>query len=433
MKKPWKSFTLIIFLAAVAGYIVWPNLHFKFQVGSIKIDSKTQATNLELKQGLDLSGGTQLTLQVDMAGVLETNRQQALDSATAVIDRRVNLYGVSEPIIQSSKVGSDYRIIVELPGVKDINEAVNLVGKTAQLELREIIDQTKPISFDGTKPTGITGADFKSAKADFSGGSTSSKGGTAVVNFELTEVGGKKFAELTKRLVGQQLPIFLDQVLLSAPVVQQEIAGGNGVISGDFTVDGAKALATQLNAGALPAPIKIIEQRTIGATIGQLASERSIQAGLLGLIVIATFMIGLYGRYGVVATGALLIYTLLVLMIFKLSTLTPYGVTLTLAGIAGFILSIGMAVDANILIFERMREELRRGKSKDVALELGFVRAWTSIRDSNVATIVTALIIYLFTTSFVKGFALTLIIGVVVSMFTAIVVTRTLLRVFLKY
>ena len=432
MKKPWKLLILILVLAAGAGYVSWPNPHLKFQVGNFKVDVPTKATTLELKPGLDLSGGTQLTLQIDMSNILEENRQQALDSATAVIDRRVNLYGVSEPIIQSSKVGSDYRIIIELPGVKDVNEAVNLVGKTAQLELREIIDPSVPITYESTKPTGLTGADFKSAKADFGGGSSSTQAGSAVVNFELTDDGGKKFADLTKRLVGQQLPIFLDRVLVSAPVVQQEIAGGSGVISGDFTVDGAKALATQLNAGALPAPIKIIEQRTIGATIGQLASERSVQAVVLGLAVIAVFMIGLYGRYGLVATLALFIYTLLVIAVFKLSTLTPYGVTLTLAGIAGFILSIGMAVDANILIFERMREELRRGKAKDVALELGFSRAWTSIRDSNVATIVTALIIYQFTTSFVKGFALTLIIGVVISMFTAIVVTRTLLRMFLK-
>ncbi|HET7713299.1 MAG TPA: protein translocase subunit SecD [Patescibacteria group bacterium] len=433
MKKPWKLFIFIVLLTAVSGYIAWPNLPIKFEVAGFKVDARPQATNLELKQGLDLSGGTQLTLQVDMSGVLEENRQQALDSATAVIDRRVNLYGVSEPIVQSSKVGSDYRIIVELPGIKDINEAVNLVGKTAQLELREIADSSQPISYANTKPTGITGADFKSSRVDFGSGGSSSQTGSPVVNFELTEEGGKKFADLTKRLTGQQLPIFLDQVLVSAPVVQQEIAGGSGVISGDFTVEGAKALSTQLNAGALPAPIQIIEQRTIGATIGQLAANRSLQAGLLGLIVIAIFMIGLYGRYGIVATLALLVYSLLVIAIFKLSTLTPYGVTLTLAGIAGFILSIGMAVDANILIFERMREELRRGKARDVALELGFNRAWSSIRDSNVATIVTALIIYQFTTSFVKGFALTLVIGVVVSMFTAIVVTRTLLRMFLKY
>ncbi len=442
MRKPRKFFLFIILLTLLAAFVDWPRVPIKFQAGSFKVDTVIPASKLDLdifgtrvkrdldiKQGLDLSGGTQLTLQVDMSNIKNENKQQALDSATTVIERRVNLYGVSEPVVQSSKVGDDYRIIVELPGVKDVNEAVNLVGKTAQLELREIIDPTKPLTYENTKPSGLTGADFKSARVDFQRDSSGKNvGSSPVVNFELTDEGGKKFGDLTKRIIGQQLPIFLDQSLVSAPVVQQEIPGGSGVISGQFTPQSAKALATQLNAGALPAPIKIAEQRTIGATLGQQPVQRSLMAGLLGLLVIALFMIGYYGRYGVLATVALGIYTLLVLAIFKL-----IPVTLTLAGIAGFILSVGMAVDANILIFERMREELRAGKHKDVATELGFNRAWSSIRDSNVATIVTSLILIYTTTGLVRGFAITLLIGVAVSMFTAIVVTRTLLRMFLKY
>lgn len=437
MRRPWKLFIFIVFLTLAAGYVAWPSTPINFKIGNFAVNLPA-GTPLELKQGLDLQGGTQLTLQVDMSGIKESDRKQALDSATAVIDKRVNLFGVSEPVVQASQGNGNYRIIVELPGVKDVNQAVDMVGKTAQLEIREVVDYSKVqytpagtfISYTDTKP-GITGVDLKSAQPELQNGQWS-------VTFNLTDSGAQKFSEITRRLVstrpeGQRpLPIYLDQSLVSAPDVKSEISS-QGNITGNYTADSAKALATQLNAGALPAPIHIIEQRTVGATIGDLAATRSLVAGILGLFVIAIFMIGLYRKYGLVASAALLIYTLIVLAIFKLSTLTPYGVTLTLAGIAGFILSVGMAVDANILVFERMREELRRGKPRDVALELGFARAWTSIRDSNITTMVVAVIIYYFTSSFVKGFALTLLIGVAVSMFTAIVVTRTLLRVFTKF
>jgi preprotein translocase subunit SecD len=440
MRKPWKLFVFILLLSAAALAVALPSLPIKFQVGTIKVDTVTDhppldinlfglriERDLEIKQGLDLSGGTQLTLQVDMTGISEESRDDALLAATNVIERRVNLYGVSEPIVQSSRVGGDYRIIVELPGVKDVNEAVNLVGKTAQLELREIIDPTKPITYDNTKPIGITGADFKKASVEFQQDQSGQVASSPVVAFELTTEGGQKFAELTRRMIGQQLPIFLDQVLVSAPVVEGEIAGGSGIISGNFTVESAKELATQLNAGALPAPIKIAEQRTIGATLGEESVRRAVLAGGLGLLAVAIFMVSYYGRLGLIATAALIIYTLLTMAVFKL-----IPVTLTLAGIAGFILSVGMAVDANILIFERRREELRAGKAKDVATELGFNRAWTSIRDSNVATIATSLILLYTTTGLVRGFALTLLIGVLISMFTAIIVSRTMLRMFLK-
>ncbi len=437
MRRPWKLFIFIVLLTLGAIFVDWPNTPINFKIGNFPVNLPA-GTPLELKQGLDLQGGTQLTLQVDMSGIPQADRQQALDSATAVIDRRVNLYGVSEPLVQASQVNGDYRIIVELPGVKDLNQAVNLVGKTAQLELREVTDPTKPITYVDTKPTGITGADFKSAQPSVGQACTGSSGQVSsqwCVEFTLTDSGAKKFADLTTQLAKDQspLPIFLDQELISYPTVSTPITGGSGVITGSFTDNEAKSLATELNAGALPAPIHIIAQRTIGATIGETAAKRSLLAGILGLIVIAIFMIGLYRKLGVVATVALLIYTLIVLAIFKLSTLTPYGVALSLSGIAGFILSVGMAVDANILIFERTREELRRGKPRDVSIELGFARAWTSIRDSNITTMVVAIIIYQFTSSFVRGFALTLLIGVAVSMFTAIVVTRTLLRVFTKY
>lgn len=444
MHKPWKLFLAVLVLAAVAVFIDWPGLSVHQQVGSVPINLDLPASRLDLnlfgtqvmrdfpiKQGLDIQGGTELTLQVDMGQVNPSDQQQALDSDTDVIRKRVDLFGVSEPLVQSSKVGNQYRILVDLPGVKDVNQAVDLVGKTAKLELREVADYSKPFTYDNTKDIGITGADFVSAKVEYPQGQSGSQAnGSPVVTFTLTSDGAKKFGTITKQLAPQQLPlpIFLDQQLVSAPAVQNEISGGNGQISGNFTPDQAKELATQLNAGALKAPIKVLEQRTIGATLGDLPIKRSLEAGLLGLLIVAIFMISYYGRYGIVATAALTLYTLTVLGIFKI-----IPVTLTLAGIAGFILSVGMAVDANILIFERMREELRAGKKLDVATELGFSRAWTSIRDSNIATIATSLILLYTTSGLVRGFALTLLIGVLTSMFTAVVVTRTFIRVWLKY
>lgn len=449
MRKPRKFFLFIILLTLLAAFVDWPRVPIKFQAGSFKVDTVIPASKLDLdifgtrvkrdldiKQGLDLSGGTQLTLQVDMTKVDSKDQQSALDSDVEVIRRRVDQYGVSEPVIQPSKIGNDYRIIVELPGVKDINDAVNLVGTTAELEIREISDPAKIVSYpdipyDATKDIGLTGGDLISAKVGV--GKTNCGRGEYCILFSLSDHGSELFSQLTGRAASKQppfniVPIFLDKKTISAPSVEGKIDGKEVQINGAFTASEAKRLATLLNAGALKAPIKIAEQRTIGATLGQQPVQRSLMAGLLGLLVIALFMIGYYGRYGVLATVALGIYTLLVLAIFKL-----IPVTLTLAGIAGFILSVGMAVDANILIFERMREELRAGKHKDVATELGFNRAWSSIRDSNVATIVTSLILIYTTTGLVRGFAITLLIGVAVSMFTAIVVTRTLLRMFLKY
>src|SRR2546429_385075 len=438
-KRPIKLFIFIIILATVALWVDFPGLPVHLQLGKYKINnipassinwnilSTKLSRDLPIKQGLDLAGGTHIVLQVDTSKLKDSDKQQALDSDTEVIRRRINLFGTNEPLIQSSHVGNDYRIIVDLPGVKDADQAVALVGKTAQLEIREILDPNLPPVYPNTKPTGLTGADFVSAQANPISQNSGPTSSGYEVDFTLTDDGGKKFDELTKRLVGKQLPIFLDQQPISSPVVNQEISGGKGIITGNFTVDSAKELATQLNAGALKAPVHVAQQTTISPILGQQPINRSLLAGALGLLVVALFLILYYGRLGLVATAALLVYALLTLAIFKI-----IPITLTLAGIAGFILSVGMAVDANILIFERMKEELRSGKSRDVAIELGFKRAWTSIRDSNIVTIVTSLILYYTTTVLVRGFALTLLIGVLVSMFTAIVVTRTILRVFLK-
>lgn len=388
-----------------------------------------------LKLGLDLSGGVQLVLETQMDKIAGDQRDTALMSAKDVIERRVNLFGVSEALVQTSKLGDKRRILVDLPGVQDASKAASLIGKTAQLEFRE---QPASPSAEATQsaipevffyqPTGLTGSDLKKAQVVYGQGGN---GGPQVeVNF--SSDGAKKFAEITKRNIGKPLAIFLDEQVVSAPTVNQEIIGGVAVITGQFTVEEAKSLAVQLNAGALPVPIKIVEQRVIGASLGQESVNKSLIAGVVGLLTVMIFMAFYYGRLGLVANLALVVYSLLILAIFKTGLFLIPPITLTLAGIAGFILSIGMAVDANILIFERIKEERRWGKGQKAALDAGFKRAWGSIRDSNISSLLTAAILYFIGTGSVKGFAVTLGIGVLVSMFTAIIVTRTILKLMIR-
>ncbi|MBI2039950.1 protein translocase subunit SecD [Candidatus Microgenomates bacterium] len=407
---------------------------------TIRILDKQFELSFPLKLGLDLQGGTQLILGTQMDKIDSQNRDDALESARKVIERRVNLFGVSEAVVQSSKVRDERRILVELPGIKDASAAANLVGKTAQLEFRELPATLSAQETEATKSgipliflsreTGLTGADLKKAQVTF--GTVEGGGSGPQVAIEFTADGAEKFTEITRRNIGNALPIFLDGQPISAPTVRQEIVGGSAVITGQFTSQEAKELVIQLNAGALPVPIRILEQRLIGPTLGQESVNKSLVAGIIGLGIVIIYMAIFYGFLGIVADMALLIYTGLVLAIFKTGLFILPPITLTLAGIAGFILSIGMAVDANILIFERMKEEIRWGKSKSLALDLGFKRAWSSIWASNVSSIITAIILYLFGTSIIRGFAVTLAIGVLVSMFTAIVVTRTFLRLIIK-
>lgn len=416
---------LIWIILVVTILALWIDIPFIKHLPSLKIlGKKINILGLfPIKLGLDLQGGTELILETQMDKIDLQNRDSALESAKQVIERRVNLYGVSEAVIQTSKIGQQRRILVELPGVKDASSAANLVGKTAQLDFREI---------EATKQTGLTGADLKKAQVTFGSGRGGIKAGPEVA-IEFTDQGSKKFAEITKRNIGKPLAIFLDNQPISAPTVQQEIDGGNAVITGQFTTEEAKNLAIELNAGALPVPIKLISQHFIGPTLGQESINKSLVAGIIGLLVVVLYMAGYYGFLGLIADLALVIYTLFVLAIFKTGFFIPQlQFTLTLAGIAGFILSIGMAVDANILIFERMREEIRWGKSKTLALDLGFKRAWSSIWASNVSSLITATILYTLGTSLIRGFAITLAIGVMVSMFTSYIVTRTLLRLVIK-
>jgi len=431
-KNPRNLFWLIIALTILAIFVNLPlikinNVNFdaNYVLKALKINKV-----LNFRQGLDLQGGTSLVLKADMSGKSSSQKSAALESAKVVIERRVNFYGVSEPIVQTSVAGGDYRVLVELPGLTNINQVKDLIGTTAQLTFWEYIASSSAKTATPSavpKKTNLTGADIQQTSVTFD-----SKTGRPQVQLNFTSDGGKKFAEITKRNVGKPLTIALDNKPIESPTVEQEIIGGNAVINGNFTVDTANQLSTELNAGALPVPLSILSSSVIEPTLGSSSLEKSLFAGILGFVIIVLFMTILYGRLGVVASFALVLYTLFVLSIFKLSSITPYGITLTLSGIAGFILSIGMAVDANILIFERMKEELRMGKAKETAIELGFSRAWTSIRDSNISTLITSFVLYAFGTGIVKGFALVLAIGVLVSMFSAIVVTRTFLRLVYK-
>ena len=416
---PIRILLVIIFLTVLAAIVAAAGFLWKGK-GEIRLFDRIFPYDFTLRRGLDLQGGLQLVLEADMSGVSSADRPSALESARAVIERRVDFLGVAEPTVQTSRLGDSFRIIVELPGVTNPEEALALIGSTAQLDFRE-----------GEKliPTGLTGKDL--AKADLQFDSTN---GNPQIGLTFTAAGAKKFEEITARNIGQPLAIFLDGAVLSAPTVQGKIAGGSAVITGTFPLEEARRFVAQLNAGALPTPISVLERRQIGPTLGEQELQKSVVAGLAGLVLVLLFMVGNYGRLGLLAAIALAIYGTLTLAIYKL-----IPVTLTLSGIAGFILSVGMAVDANILVFERIKEERRWGKDLKTAMELGFGRAWDSIRDANLATLATVSILFnpfdwsfLVTSGMVRGFALTLGLGVLLSLFTGVLVTRTLVRVFYR-
>ena len=368
------------------------------------------------KLGLDLVGGSRLVLEAQPVNNAVVT-QDMMSSLQFAIENRVNKLGVAETVVQRS---GDKRLVVEIPDVSDLEQAKAYLGETAELDFR------KPVMKDGTEiwmPTGLTGKDLTRANL-----STNSQNGQWVVDLEFNGNGTKKFAELTKNMVGQQMAIFFNGELQSAPVIREAITGGRAQISGGengFAYEEAKTMVDLLNAGALPVPAKIIEENTVGPTLGADSIAKSKIAGAIGLGFVMLFMIAYYRAPGVIADIALIIYGLILFALFK-----AIPVTLTLAGIAGFILSIGMAVDANILIFERTKEELKAGRTLFTAINSGFDRAWTSIFDSNMTTIITCAILYFCGTSIVKGFALTLAIGVMVSMFSAITVTKNFMHLF---
>lgn len=367
------------------------------------------------KLGLDLVGGSRLVLEANPANAQVT--PDMMSSLQFAIENRVNKLGVAETVVQRS---GDKRLIVEIPDVTDLNQAKAYIGETAELDFREpMVKGNQEVWI----PTGLTGKDLSKAAL-----STNSQNGQWVVSLEFNAQGTKKFAELTKRLVGQPMAIFFNGDLQSAPVIREAITQGNAQISGGeggFAYEEAKKMVDLLNAGALPVPAKIIEENTVGPTLGADSIAKSKIAGAIGLGFVMLFMVLYYRAPGLIADLALIIYGTILFAIFKW-----FGVVLTLAGIAGFILSIGMAVDANILIFERTKEELKAGRTLFTAINSGFDRAFTSIFDSNMTTIITCLILYCLGTSIVKGFALTLAIGVMVSMFSAITVTKNFMHLF---
>ena len=395
---------------------------------NISLGNFSLKRSFDLKLGLDLAGGSHLVFEADLAKITDNEKDQAMESLKAVIERRVNLFGVSEPSIQTSSFEGKRRIIVELPGVSDPREAVSLIGDTAQLIFAEL-GEAKEGENTPLVLSDLTGADLKRATVVFDRTT-----GKPAVSLEFTSEGALKFEKLTEKNVGKVMPILLDSEIVSAPLVREKISGGMAQITGDFKLEEAKKMVVQLNAGALPVPVKLVEQRVVGATLGEESIRKSVNAGLVGLFMVSIFMISSYGFLGFVAVVALLVFAIVSLAIYKL-----IPVVLTLPGIAGFLLSVGMAVDSNILIFERFKEERLKRQSVREALEIAFGRAWDSIRDANFATLASAFILanpldwgFLHTSGPVRGFAITLALGVALSMFTGIIVSRNLLRVLVR-
>ncbi len=533
-KKIWLVFWGIIVLAVIAGLVDYP------KGPDLKIGGFFKELKVHL--GLDLQGGTHLVYDADTSKVPEADKFSALAGVRDVIERRINAFGVSEPLVQTNQNGDKWRVIIELPGIKDVNQAIKMIGETPLLEFKEektteLTDEEKKAAEEANnkaktraedvlKKALVADADFAALANEFTEdpgnvdpSTNEKKGGdlgsftrdqmvsefsetvfdkmtvgevypelvktkfgyhiikktgqegdhatashilfltqattgttdfvdtglsgkqlkSATVEFDSTtnlpqvalefdDEGKKLFAEITERNVGKIVGIYLDGQAISMPKVNEVIREGRAVISGNFNLTEAKLLAQRLNAGALPVPISLASQQSVGATLGKIAIQKSLLAGIIGLISVALFMIFYYRLPGLMAICALAVYSLVILAVFKL-----FSITLTLAGVAGFILSIGMAVDANVLIFERTKEELRSGKSLSLSIEEGFKRAWLSIRDSNASSLITCVILAWFGTSIIKGFAITLGIGILVSMFSAITVTRTFLRLIVSH
>jgi|AntAceMinimDraft_6_1070360.scaffolds.fasta_scaffold07503_3 protein-export membrane protein SecD len=422
-----------------------------------------QTGSSTFKLGLDLSGGSYLVYKADVSKVDEGEINISMDSLRDVIERRINAFGVSEPNVQTEThtigiEGNEERLIVELPGVTDLQEAVEMIGQTPLLEFKieaskdqldllqeelkmtlsaEDVSDDGKIDLDVNKiialqnqryvDTELTGKYLEKAQLQFSqagqpGGALQS---SPIISLSFDKKGAELFEEITTQNVGKSLAIYLDGVLLSAPQINTPISGGQAIIEGSFTLDEAKIMVGRLNSGALPIPIELISTSTIGPSLGQNALNAGVRAGIIGFIFVAIFLILWYRLPGLVAAVALSVYTAAMMWMFKF-----IPVTLTAAGIAGFIISIGIAVDANILIFERMKEEMKKGVRVFDAVEIGFKRAWSSIRDSNISSIISAFFLFWFGTALIKGFALTFGLGILISMLTAVTFTRLVLLSF---
>lgn len=431
----WKTRLLalgILIIGVGIGYFVYtsePRLHTG--------DAPAFVKKFPFKLGLDLSGGTHLVYRADVSQVASGDVRDSMDSLRDIIERRVNLFGVAEPVVQvqSGGIGAagEQRLTIELPGVTDIDKAVQMIGQTPLLEFKtENPNPTTPeikvgpdgvVNLDASAfdkqyiTTPLSGRYLDRAVLEFDQNTHE-----PVVSLQFDADGSKLFEEITRANIGKTVAIFLDGAPISTPVVREAITGGKAQISGSFTPTEAKTLVGRLNSGALPVPISLISTQTIGASLGEKAMHDGARAAFFGFLAIALFLILWYRLPGLVAVISLSIYVAIVLALFKL-----IPVTLTAAGIAGFIISMGMAVDANVLINERIKEELRAGRGVADAVKTGFARAWLSIRDSNLSSMITSVILFWFGTSLIKGFALTFFVGVLVSLFSAIVFSRMFL------
>jgi preprotein translocase subunit SecD len=442
---------LILILLGIAIWIDLPN-NPGIKIGNFE-------RSLDTVLGLDLKGGMQVLLEADLPADVPVDAQ-ALDDARRIVENRSNGLGVKEVVFQ---VAGNRRIVGEFPGLTNTEEVTNVLKETGQLEFVDMGDTPLPEgtvikttlgqSQTSVEPTGVptTEATTETPQSQPSSGTedkvwttimtgdqlksvsvTTDQLGKPVVQFELKPEGQKIFADFTSKNVGKYLAIVLDKKIISVPVIRSAITEGSGIIEGNFTVDTANALAVQLRYGSLPIPLKVVESRVIGPTLGEDSLNKSLIAGMIGFALVTLFMIIYYRLPGGIAILAIINYGLITLALFKL-----IPVTLTLPGIAGFLLSTGGALDANILIFERLKEELRNGRTLRQAVDLGWKRAWPSIRDSNIATLITSTILFWFGSAYgasiVKGFAVTLALGVAVSLFSAIVITRTFLNVVLDF
>jgi preprotein translocase subunit SecD len=429
---------VIVLIGVLAGFFVFGSqnhyvLHSKVPVWVQKYT---------FREGLDLKGGVHLVYRADVSKVPPAEVKNAMGNLRDVIERRINIFGVSEPVIQVQNGGftnqGEERLIVDLPGVTNIDEAIKTIGQTPLLEFRiespdaQTIDLSKQgtLSPDGTltidptafynsqyKPTELTGRFLKHATLQFDQQTLE-----PIISIQFNDEGAKLFEKLTTENVGKTMAIFLDGSPISTPTVREPISGGVAQITGTFSPKDAKTLVGRLNSGALPVPVELISTQTIGPTLGAQATHAGVKAGMIAFLFIAAFFLIWYRLPGLIAVCALILYTFFTLLLFKL-----IPVTLTAAGIAGFIISIGIAVDANVLIFERIKEEMRKGETVHDAVRQGFSRAWVSIRDANISTLITAFILFFFSTSLIKGFALTLMIGVLLSLISAVSITRIFL------
>lgn len=413
--------------------------------------SGREDSKYDFKLGLDLSGGTHLVYRADVTNIDASQVKDAMTSLRDVIERRINLFGVSETSVLVEEASftnqGENRIIIDLPGVTDVNEATSMIGQTPLLEFKterpdgkekeqliknleavqDKIDSGE-ISISSIEDpyfvsTELTGRYLKRAVLEFSQGGVQGLGGDPIVVLEFDKEGSALFEKITSENVDKFVAIYLDGAPISIPVVKQAISGGEATITGGFSPEEAKQLVGRLNSGALPVPIELISTQTIGPSLGLMAVDAGVFAAIIGFSILGFFLLLWYRLPGLIAVVALAMYTVLMFAAIKV-----IPITLTAAGIAGFIISIGMAVDANILIFERMKEEMKSGKNIEEAIENGFGRAWFSIRDGNLSSLITAVILFWFGTSLIQGFALTFGIGVLISMISAITVSKVLLK-----